>query len=73
MSEAYRANSIGGGSHRGDGASIARIAADWLGLAAAPTFAMMALITAALAAARAALLGIGTRFAHERNGPDVLC
>jgi hypothetical protein len=34
--------SIGGGSH---GAAIARVAADWLGLAAAPAFATMALIT----------------------------
>ena len=33
------------GSHRDSGA-IARLAADWLGLAAAPAFAMMAFITA---------------------------
>ena len=39
--------SIGGGSHR-DGASVARVAADWLGLAAAPTFAAMALMTVCL-------------------------
>jgi hypothetical protein len=38
--------SIGGG-HTGDGA-VARVAADWLGLAAAPAFAMMALITVCL-------------------------
>jgi len=37
--------SIGGGSHR---ASVARAAADWLSLAAAPTFATLALITAVL-------------------------
>jgi hypothetical protein len=37
--------SIGGGSH---GAAIARVTADWLGLAAAPAFATMALTTAAL-------------------------
>ena len=37
--------SIGGGNH---GAGVARAAADWLGLAAAPTFAAMALMTAAL-------------------------
>jgi hypothetical protein len=37
--------SIGGGSH---GAGIARVAADWLGLAAAPAFATMALTTAVL-------------------------
>ena len=37
--------SIGGGNH---GAAIARVAADWLGLAAAPAFAMMALMTICL-------------------------
>jgi hypothetical protein len=35
--------SIDGGNH---GAAIARVAADWLGLAAAPAFATMALVTA---------------------------
>jgi hypothetical protein len=35
------------GSHRDSGA-IARLAADWLGLAAAPAFATMALMTACL-------------------------
>jgi hypothetical protein len=47
MSEACPANSVGGGSHR-DGAAIGRVAADWLGLAAAPAFATMALMTACL-------------------------
>ena len=37
--------SIGGGN---DGAAIARVAADWLGLAAAPAFAAMALMTVCL-------------------------
>jgi hypothetical protein len=37
--------SIDGGSH---GAGIARVAADWLGLAAAPSFATMALMTICL-------------------------
>ena len=41
------ATSIGGASH---GAGVARVAAEWLGLAAAPTFAAMALMTAALGA-----------------------
>jgi hypothetical protein len=36
--------SIGGGNH---GAAIARVAADWLGLATAPAFATVALMTAA--------------------------
>ena len=37
--------SIGGGNH---GAAIARVSADWLGLAAAPAFATMALMTVCL-------------------------
>jgi hypothetical protein len=37
--------SIGGGS---DGAGVACIVGDWLGLMAAPAFAMMALITVCL-------------------------
>ncbi len=48
MSEACPASSLGGGSRGGDGAAVARGAADWLSLAAAPTFATMALITVAL-------------------------
>ena len=48
MSEAYPANSTGGASRSGDGAAAARAAADWLSLAAAPTFAMMALLTGVL-------------------------
>ena len=49
MSEACPANALGGGRGR-DGAAgaSARSAADWLSLAAAPTFAAMALITVAL-------------------------
>jgi hypothetical protein len=37
--------SIGGENH---GAALTRVAADWLGLAAAPAFAAMALMTACL-------------------------
>ena len=49
--------SISGGSH---GAGVARAAADWLGLAAAPAFAMMALMTGLAWRRRgAALLGAG--------------
>jgi hypothetical protein len=47
MSEICPAHSVGGGL-RGDGAALARVAADWLSLAAAPAFATMALMTAAL-------------------------
>jgi hypothetical protein len=46
MSKAYPANAVGGG--HGDGAAIARVPSDWLGLAAAPAFAMMALSTVCL-------------------------
>ena len=48
MSDACPANSIVGGSRGADGAAVARAAADWLSLVAAPTFAMMALVTAVL-------------------------
>ena len=46
MSEAYASGSFGR-VVRYDIAASARGAADWLGLAAAPTFALMALVTAA--------------------------
>jgi hypothetical protein len=53
--------SIGGGDH---GAAIARVAADWLGLAATPTFATIALATVCvgggaepLCSARGSLIG----------------
>jgi hypothetical protein len=45
MSAASPANSAGGGRHRDYGAEAANGAADWLCLAAAPTFAIMALVT----------------------------
>jgi hypothetical protein len=40
--------SFSGGNRGAGGAAFARAVADWLGLAAAPTFATMALMTAAL-------------------------
>ena len=46
MSEAYPANSAARSRGAND-AGAARTAADWLSLAAAPTFAMMPLMTAA--------------------------
>ena len=45
MSQAYSARGAAGLA-RHDIAAAARGAADWLGLAAAPTFALMALVTA---------------------------
>jgi hypothetical protein len=47
MSAAYSVSSVSEGVHR-NGAAIARVVADWLGLAAAPAFAMMALMTICL-------------------------
>jgi hypothetical protein len=45
MSVAYSANSASAGSHGDPGPAAALGAADWLSLGAAPTFAMMALLT----------------------------
>ena len=47
--------SIGGGNH---GAAIARVASDWLGLAAAPAFATTALMTAAFGGAMEPLCSV---------------
>jgi hypothetical protein len=46
MSEAYAGRGASGAIHYDIVAAAARCAATWLGLAAAPTFAVMALITA---------------------------
>lgn len=48
MSLAYSALSTRGASRDDDGVAAGRGAANWLSLAAAPTFAVMALLTAAL-------------------------
>jgi hypothetical protein len=48
MSATNVSNSIGGGRRGADGAAVARAVGDWLSLAAAPAFAMMALMTVAL-------------------------
>ncbi len=48
-------------------------AADWLLLAAAPTFAIMALVTGLLSGPRGhALLGRSASVPLKRNGPNVL-
>jgi hypothetical protein len=44
MSEVHPRRPIGGRSRGGAGAATGRLAADWLGLTAAPTFAIMALL-----------------------------
>lgn len=51
MSEACRANSIGGASCDDEGAAAALGIAKWLCLAATPTFAIMALMTGVLGGA----------------------
>jgi hypothetical protein len=48
MSEAYSGGSDGGAIHQESRNAAARGAADWLCLAAAPSFAIMALLTAVL-------------------------
>ncbi|SDR16198.1 hypothetical protein SAMN05444161_1883 [Rhizobiales bacterium GAS191] len=48
MTEAYHASSTGGASWADEGAAAALGAADWLCLAATPTFAIMALLTGVL-------------------------
>jgi hypothetical protein len=48
MTGAYRTNATGGASCDAEGAGIALGAAGWLSLAAAPTFAIMALLTGVL-------------------------
>jgi hypothetical protein len=50
--------SIGGGSRGADSVAAARVAADWLGLAAAPTFATMALLTAVLGTGAAPICSV---------------
>jgi len=62
------------GACAGSGNAAALAAADWLHLAAAPTFALMALLTAVLGggAPDVALLDRARRVTAERNGPDVL-
>ena len=48
MTDAYPANATGGTGCDDEGAAAARGIANWLGLAAAPTFAIMALLMVAL-------------------------
>ena len=45
MTEAHPAHPVGGAGHDDEGATAARGLAEWLCLAATPTFAIMALLT----------------------------
>ena len=58
--------------HHESNDAAARGAADWLCLAAAPTFAIMALLTGVLGDGPLDMLCSRARVTAERNGPDVL-
>ncbi len=68
MSEAYPANSIGGERRRCDGAAVARVSAEWLGLSAAPIFAVMALLTAAFGGGEMATICLSAQHASPLSG-----
>jgi len=69
MSETYPGGCTGGAIRPESGHAGALRAVDWLRLAAAPTFAIMALLTAAHSGGQPDIL---CSAAGERNGPDVL-
>ena len=71
MSETHTARGGSGAILREDGTAATIGAADWLYLAAAPTFAIMALLTVRWRIAGYALLGRAGRVAAWRNGPNV--
>jgi len=56
MTDAYPARSTGGASFDDEGAAAARGIAKWLGLAAAPTFAVVALLTGVLGDGKMAMI-----------------
>jgi len=56
MTDAYLANSTGGADCDDAGGAAARRLAKWLGLAAAPTFATMALLTGVLGDGKMAMM-----------------
>jgi hypothetical protein len=56
MTDGYLANSAGGADCDDEGGAAARSLAKWLGLAAAPTFATMALLTGVLGDGKMAMM-----------------
>ena len=68
MTEAYHANSTGGASCDDEGAAAALGIAKWLGLAAAPTFAIMALLTGVLGGGPPAMLCSAAQDASPLGG-----
>jgi hypothetical protein len=68
MTEAYHANSAGGASWDDEGAAAALGPADWLCLAATPTFAIMALLTGGLGGGPLDVLCSAAHDASPLNG-----
>jgi hypothetical protein len=68
MTDGYPANSTGGANCGDDGAAAARGMAKWLGLAAAPTFAIMALLTVALGDGNMAMMCSSTPYPSSLGG-----
>ena len=68
MSEAYSGGSASGAIRHESGNAVALGAADWLCLAAAPTFAIMALLTGVLGGDPWDMLCSGAQDASPLNG-----
>jgi hypothetical protein len=68
MSEAYSFRCSGGASHHAGRDAVALGAADWLCLAAAPTFAIMALLTGLFGGGQMDLLCSATHDASPLTG-----
>jgi hypothetical protein len=67
LTGAYPANPTGGADCDDEGAAAARRIAKWLGLAAAPTFATMALLTGVLGDGKMAMM---CSSAHDPSSLD---
>lgn len=72
MTEAYPTNSTGGASRDAEGAGAALGIAGWLSLAAAPTFAIMALLTGALGGGSSDILCSAAQHASPLSGMAVM-
>ena len=68
MSEAYSGGSASGAIRQESGHAPALGAADWLGLAAAPTFAIMALLTGVFGGGRPDMLCLAAHDASPLSG-----
>jgi hypothetical protein len=72
MTEAYPVNSTGGARCDDEGAGAALGIAEWLCLAATPTFAIMALLTGVLGGGQPDMLCSATQHASPLNGMVVM-